>query len=46
MTPRAEAPPTEFEIDFSNPLNPATNYNNVVAQTDIDFPVVTARRLA
>jgi hypothetical protein len=30
LTPRAEAPPTEFMIDFSNPLNPATNFNNAV----------------
>ena len=30
VTPRAAAPPTQFIIDFSNPLNPGTNYNNLV----------------
>ena len=30
ITPRAEAPPTEFMIDFSNPLAANVNYNNLV----------------
>ena len=30
ITPRAAAPPTAFTIDFSNPLNPNTDYTNAV----------------
>jgi uncharacterized peroxidase-related enzyme len=35
-----------IEIVLHVALNTWTNYLNVVAQTDIDFPVVTARRAA
>jgi alkylhydroperoxidase family enzyme len=34
------------EIVLTAALNTFTNYINEVAKTDIDFPVVTARRLA
>ena len=30
ITPRATAPPNEFIVDFSNPLNPNLDYSNIV----------------
>ena len=38
VTPRATAPPTEFVIDFSNPLNPANFANDVELLRSADSP--------
>jgi hypothetical protein len=45
LTPAGYDDAQVIEIVLHVALNPWTNYLNVVGKTDIDFPVVTARKL-